>query len=69
MGLQGKKTTLFKLKSLRVLNNLTQEEMAEKLCVSKATYARKENGICKFNVEEISIIMSEFDVTFEEIFC
>lgn len=69
MGLQGKETTLFKLKSLRVLNNLTQEEMAEKLRVSKATYARKENGICKFNTEEITIIMSEFGVTFEEIFC
>ena len=69
MGLQGKKTTIFKLKGLRVRNNYTQEEMAEKLNISKATYARKENGVSAFNSFEIAKILKIFNVRYEEIFC
>ena len=69
MGLQGKKTTIFKLKGLRVQNNYTQEEMAEKLNISKATYARKENGVSGFNSFEITEILNIFGVRYEEIFC
>jgi DNA-binding XRE family transcriptional regulator len=43
MGVQGKKTTIYKLKGLRAENNFTQSEVADKLDISKATYARKEN--------------------------
>lgn len=69
MGLQGKKTTIFKLKGIRVQNNFTQEEMAEKLHISKATYARKENGVCGFNTFEINEILKIFKVSYEELFC
>ena len=69
MGLQGKKTTIFKLKGLRAENNYTQSEIADKLKISKATYARKENGLCQFYATEIAILLQLFGVTYEDIFC
>lgn len=42
-----------KLKSLRVLNGLTQENVAEMAKMSTKTYNRKELGIIPFNDEEI----------------
>ncbi len=35
------------LKQLRKSKGLTQEEVADKLCISQSTYARLENGKCE----------------------
>lgn len=35
------------LKRLRKSKGLTQEEIADKLCISQSAYARLENGTCK----------------------
>ena len=69
MGLQGKKTTLFKLRGLRAEKNLTQSELAGKLNISKTTYARKENGLCQFYAAEIALLIELFGVKYEDIFC
>ncbi|SKA89521.1 Helix-turn-helix [Clostridium sp. USBA 49] len=42
-----------KLKSLRVLNGLTQEKLAEMSKMSTKTYNRKELGLIPFTNEEI----------------
>lgn len=42
-----------KLKSLRVLNGLTQEELAKMSKMSRKTYNRKELGLIPFTNEEI----------------
>jgi putative transcriptional regulator len=68
MGIQARETTIFKLKGLRAENNLTQGEIAEKLNISKATYARKENGICQFDAQEIARLTTLFQVKYEDIF-
>ena len=68
MGVQSRKTTIFKLKGLRVENNLTQSEMADRLNISKATYARKENGLCQFDALEIAKLTSVLGVKYEDIF-
>ncbi|WP_182200123.1 helix-turn-helix transcriptional regulator [Paraliobacillus salinarum] len=40
-------------KGLRVSNDLTQEEVAEKLGISLTQYRRKENGKVRFYADEI----------------
>ena len=44
---------MMRLKGKRVEHGLTQSEVAMKLGISTATYARKENGICQFDADEI----------------
>ena len=68
MNTQGKKNTIFKLKGLRAEHNYTQSEVADKLNVSTATYARKENGLCQFDASEISKLTKLFNVKYEDIF-
>ena len=59
---------IYKLKGLRAEHGYTQEQIADKLCISKATYARKENGICQFGADEISKLIDIFNVNYEYIF-
>lgn len=44
---------ILKLKALRVEHGLTQDDIAEKLGVTTATYSRKENGLYDFTVAEV----------------
>lgn len=59
---------ILKLKALRAEKMMTHSDMADLLCISSATYSRKENGKGSFNADEISRIMKFFNVTFEDIF-
>jgi DNA-binding XRE family transcriptional regulator len=56
------------LKSLRVMYDLTQEDMARKLCLSIVSYRNKENGQNDFSLKEAKIISNLFNKTIDEIF-
>lgn len=56
------------LKMLRIKYNLTQEEIAAKLGISKNTYHRKENGIHDFTITEAIAVGKIFNVNPGEIF-
>ena len=51
------------LKDLRVKNNLTQEEMAEKLFVTRQAVSRWENGETTPNVETLKLMSKTFEVS------
>lgn len=59
---------VLKLKGLRAERQLTQGDIADKLCISKATYNRKENGLGQFCASEISQLLDIFDVGYDDIF-
>lgn len=56
------------LRSLRAAGDLTQEDMAKVIGVSKPTYNRKELGLRAFTLEESLKISRFFGKTVEEIF-
>lgn len=51
------------LKNIRVKNNLTQDEMAEKLSVTRQAVSRWENGDSTPNIETLKQISIAFDVS------
>ena len=51
------------LKELRVKHNLTQDEMAEKLFVTRQAISRWENGETTPNTETLKLISTTFDVS------
>lgn len=51
------------LKEIRVKNNLTQDQMAEKLFVTRQAVSRWENGDSTPNVETLKQISTAFDVS------
>lgn len=58
-----------KIQSLRVKNKLTQDELAEKLYVSRQALSKWENGQSAPTIDNILILSRIFNVTFEEILC
>jgi len=66
MNLEG--NPVLKLKGLRAERQLTQGDIADKLCISKATYNRKENGLGQFCASEISQLLDIFGVGYDDIF-
>lgn len=57
-----------KLKALRMMNALQQEDMAKLLEISLRAYNFKENGRNFFTIAEIEKIMEYFNLPYEEIF-
>lgn len=55
------------LKSLRSLKGLTQEDMAELLCMAVQTYNKKENGKVPFKAEEFKNMSELFEVPIESL--
>ena len=51
------------LKQLRKSKGLTQEEVADKLCISQSAYARLENGTCKTWGIHLKDLCSFFNVS------
>ena len=51
------------LKKIRVKSNLTQDEMAEKLSVTRQAVSRWENGDTTPNIETLKQISTTFDVS------
>ncbi|WP_147564672.1 helix-turn-helix transcriptional regulator [Clostridium tyrobutyricum] len=56
------------IKNLRLKNNLSCEEMANLIGVSKASYSKKENGLVKFSLVEAKVVADIFKKSIEEIF-
>ena len=59
---------LLKLKAFRVEHQLTQEDMAKTLGISKGNYAKKENGMTFFALEECCQISRLFNAPMRMIF-
>ena len=55
------------LKSIRVKNGITQEEIAEKMEMSVSAYSKRENGLIEFNVPEIKKIKEVLGLNDEDI--
>ena len=51
------------LKSLREKNNLTQDQMAERVMVSRQAVSRWENGETQPNTDTLKILSKEFSVS------
>ena len=55
------------LKSLREKNNLTQEQMAERVMVTRQAVSRWETGETQPNPETLKLLSKEFDVSINTI--
>ena len=56
-----------RIKALRSANNLTQEEVADQIGISRQKYARIENGINNITLDILSKIAKVLDVTVGDI--
>ncbi len=56
-----------KLKELRIKNNLTQEDLAEKLHISRQSISKWEQGINEPNIEMLKKLSVIFDVSINEL--
>ncbi|WP_439880744.1 helix-turn-helix domain-containing protein [Pontibacter sp. MBLB2868] len=57
-----------KIKSIRLLKKLKQEDVAQALGMSKANYSRIEKGDVNLSPEKLEALQSVFDMSSEEIF-
>ena len=57
-----------KLKEKRIEKGYTQNDIAKKIGILGTSYCDKENGIKRFHQNEIEIIMSVLECTYEELF-
>ncbi len=55
------------LKKLRILKNLTQEQLAKLLCVSFKTISHWESGYSTPSLEMLKKIKNTLNVTYEEL--
>jgi transcriptional regulator with XRE-family HTH domain len=55
------------LKSIRIKNNLTQDEMAEKLLVTRQAISRWENGETEPNIESLKLLSTIFNISINTI--
>lgn len=55
------------IKKYRLLNNMTQKEMAEKLFLDTQYYAQLERGERNFSIEKIAMVCSLFHIGIENI--
>ena len=51
------------LKNLREKNHLTQEEMAERLCITRQAVSRWETGETQPNTDTLKLLSKEFNVS------
>lgn len=55
------------IKKYRLLNNMTQKELSEKLFLDTQYYAQLERGERNFSIEKIAMICSLFHIGIEDI--
>lgn len=58
---------ILKIKSLMVLNNETQEELADKLGITRGTLNRKLTGKVNFTISDLEGIADHFGVKITEL--
>ena len=56
-----------RIKVLRKVRNLTQEQLADKLCISRQRYARIESGATSITLDILSKVADALDVTVRDI--
>jgi transcriptional regulator with XRE-family HTH domain len=56
-----------KIRQLRKINELSQENLALELGLSQSQYSRRENGLMDFTIKEIVKICKLFGVSYEDI--
>lgn len=56
-----------KLKALRLKNGLTQDELGEKLYLSRTSISYYEQGKCEPNIETIIAVADLFNITTDEL--
>ncbi len=57
-----------RLKGLRIIKGLTQNEMAQLLDMPKSTYIKKENGKSSFSIEEAIGLSRVLELSIDNIF-
>lgn len=67
-SLNNKPDHMSKIKWLRKLNGLTQQDMAELLDITSSSYSQKEREITPFSVSEAILLADFFDKTVESLF-
>lgn len=60
-------TTILSIKQIRVLNDLTQKEMAELLGMSEFAYRRRETGESKWSLDDIVKIKKHFEINIDNL--
>ena len=55
------------VKNLRIENRLTQDELAQKIGVSRSTVSAWENGKTEADFKTLSRLRDFFDITYEEL--
>lgn len=50
------------IKTMRILNGLSQKQMGEIIGVSQGTYQQKETGNIKFSLDEVITIKRKFNI-------
>ena len=56
-----------RIKALRIINHMTQEQIAERIGISRQKYARIESGNNSITLDVLSKLASVFDVTVSDI--
>lgn len=56
------------LKKLRIDFDVTQEDLAKMLGISKSTYCRKENGAIKFLPSEIKFLKKFYNLSSDQVY-
>ena len=56
-----------RIKALRTINHMTQEQIAERIGISRQKYARIESGNNSITLDVLSKLASVFDVTVSDI--
>lgn len=56
------------VRTMREMNQFTQEEMAEKLGISVNGYSKLERGISKFSLEKLEQIANIFNINVSELY-
>ena len=57
-----------KLKELRKIENLTQQQLADKLNISRVNYTRYETDVVRPDYETLVAIADYYNITLDEIF-
>ena len=56
-----------KIKEHRLRHNMTQAEVAERLCIAQSQYSRLEKGISVINLEQLIKLCNLFDCTLNDL--
>ena len=57
-----------KLKQFRLLEGLTQQQLAEKLNLSRVNYTRYETGAVRPDYETLILLADFYDISLDELF-